>query len=220
MSETNTNSVMDTYKEYPIGDMFAELISEKDIKQNNDQSHTADTCSKSEILPKKYICDECGEKFSYKTNLENHCSLHSQLQQQTFACNLCEKKLDSKTSLDSHLLTHSDLKPFVCNYCHKAFKIMPLLKAHMKVHAFQEFYRLPEKFECDECLLKFRTRRSLKVHIYHVHKPKNEEELLSLCDSCHKTFSNHRTLERHHATHSEIKPYTCGMCQKRFKFSP
>lgn len=170
MSETITDSIMDTYKEYPIGDMFAELFFEKDIKQKDDLSHTADTYPKCEILTKKYICDVCGEKFSCKTNLDDHRNLHSQ--QQIFACNFCEKKFDSKTSFDSHLLIHSDMKPFACNYCHKAFMMMSLLTAHMKAHTVEEFYRLPFEFECDECLCRFRSQKGLHIHTYKTHKPK------------------------------------------------
>lgn len=217
MSETNTDSVMDTYKEYPIGDVFAELISEQEIKRKYDQPYTEDTYPEAEFLTKKYICDVCGANFIYETNLDFHRkSLHSL--QKIFACSFCEKKFDSKTSLDSHLLIHSDLKPFVCNDCHKAFMMPSLLDAHMKTHNVGKSYRLPAEYICDECSMKFQSKKGLRIHTYQVHKPKKEEEILSLCDSCHKTYGNNQILERHRAVYSEIKTYSCGMCRKRFQY--
>ena len=58
---------------------------------------------------KKYSCEECGEKFDFRTNLKRHLRTYSG--EKHFSCDICGRAFGLKEALDSHLKIHTGEKP-------------------------------------------------------------------------------------------------------------
>ena len=60
-------------------------------------------------------CEECGQLFSTKQNLEQHCkTVHGKKKEQ---CHQCGKLYASKSILKQHMLKHDGKQPYKCKYC-------------------------------------------------------------------------------------------------------
>ncbi|XP_065091298.1 uncharacterized protein LOC135712271 isoform X1 [Ochlerotatus camptorhynchus] len=118
----------------------------------------------------KYECDQCDEKFKYRSTFDYHyaikhesqkvpCTvcgkllkhkslLREHLRRHTghFPCNVCGKILQKKYSLDVHMRTHTNEKPYPCELCGQCFMLKVQMKTHLaKAHQlsweeFQEIY--------------------------------------------------------------------------------
>jgi len=68
-------------------------------------------------------------------------------------------------------------------------------------------------FTCDICQQKFATRGELKQHS----RRRHERVKPYVCSECPKRFCTSRELRRHHLVHSDVKRFSCGLCDKSFK---
>ena len=179
------------------------IKSEAEIQQPEENR-----CPKSK---KYFACQECGEHFKTKENVENHMKTTCR---QRFKCDKCEKYFKDKVALNHHLVDHTvQTLAFICKECGNTSKSKINFHKHMKTHR--------NLSRCDICDEYF-THRSLKMHRLSDHK----DEFKYTCDQCPAKFKAPRSLKIHQATHSDQdKPddhkyskqkYSCQKCQKKF----
>ena len=66
-------------------------------------------------------------------------------------------------------------------------------------------------FKCKLCDLPFNSKKSLKVHMREIHRPKFE------CKICEEIFGQNCELEVHlKEKHNEIEMFNCEKCEKKF----
>lgn len=123
-----------------------------------------------------------------------------------FSCDICSQKFKNKNNYENHLNFHEE-GTYLCWICpsKKTYKSKSTLYLHMRTKHTEE------KFECNDCKLKFQFKHSLEYHINKVHlkiKP-------YACDKCSKSFYNQPSWLLHWKTH--FVQYTCSVCQQKFK---
>lgn len=101
-------------------------------------------------------------------------------------------------------------KARVCEQCGKTFSSGSNLKTH------QYMIHLPEDmktvFECFICHATFPERYKLRRHIRR-HNPN-----LVKCNVCDAMLST-QNFARHAKSHSDVCPFSCSFCEKKFKFA-
>lgn len=112
--------------------------------------------SKKHLPMRPHRCSECPRDFHTANELRIHFRMHTQ--EQPYLCCQCGKKFTRKTHLNIHMSkfypgfiiakansafglfnllfhagTHTGIKPFKCQFCHKAFALSGDLTAHIRV---------------------------------------------------------------------------------------
>jgi uncharacterized Zn-finger protein len=156
-----------------------------------------------------FMCEMCGKGFTQKCGLNNHIQVHHTMHTEVFECIVCQKTFNQENYLKFHLYTahrpSTNLKPHVCTYCGKCFKVKAKLKLHCRIHTNEL------KFSCDYCGKRFLHKQAIVEHVK-VHFDIRTEK----CEICKKRFRNRNTLKSHYRIHTGEKPYQCRLCLKRF----
>ncbi|XP_010901162.1 gastrula zinc finger protein XlCGF57.1-like [Esox lucius] len=151
---------------------------------------------------KSHQCQDCGEMFVLKADLQRHVTL---TRKRPSECVSCKKRYNSTCKLKAHVrLCHSE-KPGSCPVCGKTFKLKAHLSKHMRIHTGEK------PFTCDECGKSF----SQKGHLT-IHKLTHTGEKPFSCADCGKSFGRQQHLTTHKLTHTGEKPFICGDCGKSF----
>ena len=67
-----------------------------------------------EIDPERYVCEECGEKFSLYSAKQYHFKKHLQIK---YPCIQCGKDYSSQHNLQEHIDTKHEKISYVCENC-------------------------------------------------------------------------------------------------------
>ncbi|XP_067686103.1 uncharacterized protein [Haliotis asinina] len=195
-----------------------------------------------------YGCPECGHQFkSLKLVAGHRYSKHNVAfdpsQFQVLKCPDCDYETLEVHRLESHRATsHSSMRPYVCEWCGKDFKLLGSLTLHTNTHT------RARRFQCPLCDKVFSQHGARKRHVEEKHRKSHPH----LCDVCpfstldrvtlvqHK-YTKHSTplppgytiyrcpeagckfetfrrqvFTGHVNTHKGIQTYTCDVCQKKF----
>jgi KRAB domain-containing zinc finger protein len=81
---------------------------------------------------KRYKCNQCPAVFHRTFGLNNHQSMHSQIQVE-HKCLKCDKRYPNSVVLLAHEKTHGD-PSFECGYCGRSFVLKAYLRRHLLIH--------------------------------------------------------------------------------------
>ena len=112
----------------------------------------------------KTVCQYCNRRFCQEYYVKKH--IESEHVVKPFKCEKCDKQFQSAVARSHHEKTiHSSSVQLVdCDICGKQFKSEVILKQHVRyVHADTR------KWRCDECEVKFKQKRDLRVHMLKQH---------------------------------------------------
>lgn len=94
--------------------------------------------------------------------------LHSDIE---FRCDKCDYVTKKKVLLNRHLVTqHSNVRPYVCNYCGRDFKMKRALTVHIAQHGSTT------KYQCPFCQRSFNSSTNFYTHRKSAH-PKELAEM-------------------------------------------
>ncbi|XP_064602846.1 zinc finger protein 3-like [Liolophura sinensis] len=109
----------------------------------------------------RFMCDICGLTFMFKSNLEMHAAVHSDVKK--FQCSECGKAFKTYPTLYSHQQCHNPVDRFKCSVCDKMFKTKGRCYAHEKRHTEQK------KYQCNYCHKLFSSKGDMSKHKRTVH---------------------------------------------------
>lgn len=113
-------------------------------------------------------CTECGKWLMNMRCLKTHMVLHSDIE---FRCDKCDYVTKKKVLLNRHLVTqHSNVRPYVCNYCGRDFKMKRALTVHIAQHGSTT------KYQCPFCQRSFNSSTNFYTHRKSAH-PKELAEM-------------------------------------------
>ncbi|XP_038048659.1 gastrula zinc finger protein XlCGF7.1-like [Patiria miniata] len=155
-----------------------------------------------------YPCRECGQVFSFKTNLRRHEECHF-ASATDFMCDQCGKTFSLKRNLARHVKLHTidrSHRPFTCDKCNKSFQQAKTLYQHKKI-----IHSNIRPHACQFCVKTFKTFFNLQSHeAIHLNcRP-------YVCQFCGMSFirSSYRTI--HERIHTNERPFKCDVCDKSF----
>ncbi|KAA0186952.1 hypothetical protein HAZT_HAZT006236 [Hyalella azteca] len=159
-----------------------------------------------------YLCESCGEGFSWREKLEKHLRLaeqhgtHNQkelLVYGDFQCSMCGKTFNKRNTYLQHIKWHEDREDVPCVICATLFKQTELRRHLMEVHN-------NDSLPCCYCGKLFTSRKYLEKHEL-IHQSGNFP-----CPECGKCFSQKMAMQHHLRSHSLDKEYSCETCGQMF----
>ncbi|XP_023217486.1 zinc finger protein 429-like [Centruroides sculpturatus] len=139
-------------------------------------------------------------------------------------CTECKRTFSTKSRLDTHLNTHTGEKPFLCDICGKNFSQSGNLTMHKRIHSEERPFKCNHK----DCKYAAKTKFSLLSHVKRLHPHAIASDIITIpgkkaekdhkCDKCGKNFLWLSHLTLHLISHEKIRPFSCAICRKTFKY--
>ena len=127
---------------------------------------------------KDWVCDCCGSRFGFKSELMKHMMTHLP---PLFACSKCDKKFVYASNLKLHLMRHAGILNKVCKYCNKGYSTKASLSSHIRSQHFSKLH-----CEIPNCLDKTGVKNSYKKHLKTVHKSYDKNIIEKLLNDLEK----------------------------------
>ena len=153
----------------------------------------------------RFSCDECGNIYAQKFNLEQHIKVKHQ--NFRYKCPECpELEYSSRSTLDVHIKTKHRGQKYKCTECGIEYAYR-----HEYVHHMRSIH-LGVRYDCELCGNEFRSKVSLKNHVISAH----EKIKPFKCEVCHRVYARSSCLWVHR---KRKHPETIDECkQNRMSF--
>lgn len=121
------------------------------------------------VHERKFICDFCGYRSAFKSELLNHMGTHNS--NKKFKCKVCLKKFQSISTLRKHVHNFHREKTHKCQDCNAAFPIESRLVKHVNAK------HKGGRYQCSfaECTSKFTYRAYAGIHLKRIHNLSGEQ---------------------------------------------
>ncbi|XP_003747532.2 gastrula zinc finger protein XlCGF49.1-like [Galendromus occidentalis] len=159
---------------------------------------------------KNLTCDLC----SYSCRLPQHLRRHQKLihsfnpETPLFVCASCAFATPSAKAMGLHCVqVHKNSKPWPCSRCEYTARSRGIIRQHEQLVHDKE-----RPFTCEACGTTAPTRRVLQIHqTIHSSDPKPY-----CCDQCPYATRFLSNLTKHMIVHTDVKPFECTDCEKKF----
>jgi KRAB domain-containing zinc finger protein len=154
---------------------------------------------------KPNACQHCEKTFLRNTEMESHI-LRVHTKEKRFTCPDCNWTGYTQGDLIRHESTHT--KPHECPECNRRFTSNQFLQEHLQKHKGERPH------QCQYCSKPFPTPRQVKSHETRVHL----KQARYACPDCNWRGFLPSELRRHTITHTQERPYVCGLdnCEDAF----
>ncbi|KAK7076147.1 hypothetical protein SK128_007361 [Halocaridina rubra] len=194
-------------------------------KQNGRRKRVKKSCNKPlKDLDITKVCALKGLESDHEEAMKGTNSNGERLKDDEFSGQECEITNSSRTDGDGANIgvrsdgkssTSVDIKrenqpkiPVRCYVCKSTFDHSGDLEIHcMEAHQLKEAH-----FMCIHCPQKFSKVSSITSHMRKKHR-----DSLQRCPKCKKLYSSHYLWTRHMLVHTNMRPFTCTECDKKFK---
>jgi uncharacterized C2H2 Zn-finger protein len=153
---------------------------------------------------KKYVCDECGEKFAYKSAWFVH--VRNRHTEEACVCEECGETFDRKYKLTMHKTRKHPRGPtrtYWCPECVFPYTTREGLAKHNAVaHGIGKISRFNR--QCEDCGQKFVFEDHLRAHAYKKHGKTLPGLKMFTCPVCCKLFHVKVLFRIHVETHSKL----------------
>ena len=135
-------------------------------------------------------------------------------QDEGFRCHICNKTFARVDEFKDHKSICTKLKKkWTCPKCSKGSTQKTLLDQHYDYYHTSK----PKQFICKPCNKDFPLKKSYLEHNRHLH---NDADYKYVCEICGRGFFVKGEYTCHHLSHTKLKPYACGVCQKAASGTP
>lgn len=167
------------FKEADISD--DEMLVDPDSSENTQAYSDGESGQKPRSSGPMHKCDLCQKTFLYKCQLHSHVK-NSHSETKRFECNVCHMRFSYRGSLQKHELTHSaqSVQPgkhgsilYKCKICSAKFLELKSLTAHLRTHRGGDSIQ-PKKveiFQCSSCPQIFQEKDKFEAHVANGHRP-------------------------------------------------
>ena len=128
------------------------------------------------------------------------------LEAEEFTCKICGKTFKNYNQIKAHKLICTKLKKkYACSICSKGFTQKSMLQDHFDyLHTNK-----PKKYRCKPCDKTFEQK---KVYLEHNRRLHNSSDYKYVCDTCGRGFFVKGEFTCHVLSHTDVKPFACGVC--------
>ena len=129
------------------------------------------------------------------------------IEAEEFTCKICGKTFKDYNQIKAHKLLCTKLKKkYACSVCSKGFTQKSMLEDHFDyLHTNK-----PKKYRCKPCDKTFEQK---KVYLEHNRRLHNSSDYKYVCDTCGRGFFVKGEFTCHVLSHTDVKPFGCGVCK-------